>query len=201
LRLVLHALETKIKPEALMRNVRDVLEKVTRVRLNLMVNTGVVRAVNAGKLFAYANEGITQVGIDPEWVQHRHHHDSVVTLQDANKTRKAKVRERKKANKARRTQRRSKLSAEARILKAAFPAAGAVIEAIERAEEVIEQVTLVGVLTAGDDEVCEECQDIAADGPYDLDTARGLIPAHPNCRCAFIPFGDARFAAIEEQEQ
>lgn len=38
----------------------------------------------------------------------------------------------------------------------------------------------VDVLTAGDDDVCEECLDIADGGPYTLDEAEGLIPAHPN---------------------
>lgn len=42
--------------------------------------------------------------------------------------------------------------------------------------------------TAGDDHVCPECHDFAANGPYKLDEARGMIPAHPNCRCSWIPF-------------
>jgi hypothetical protein len=53
---------------------------------------------------------------------------------------------------------------------------------------------LVEVLTAGDDDVCIICEDIAAANPYSIVEARGLIPAHPNCRCAFVPAEDARFA-------
>lgn len=34
---------------------------------------------------------------------------------------------------------------------------------------------------------CEECEAIAEEGPYTLEEARGLIPAHPNCRCAWAP--------------
>jgi hypothetical protein len=45
----------------------------------------------------------------------------------------------------------------------------------------------VNVLTAGDDLVCQVCEDISEEGPYSLDEAQGLIPAHPNCRCAFVP--------------
>jgi hypothetical protein len=51
----------------------------------------------------------------------------------------------------------------------------------------------VEVLTAGDDDVCIICQDISESGPYAIADARGLIPAHPNCRCAFVPAEDKRF--------
>lgn len=60
---------------------------------------------------------------------------------------------------------------------------------------------LVEVLTAGDKLVCEECEDIAGDGPYEYDEAMQLIPAHPDCRCAWVPADDERFAPNEEQEQ
>ncbi len=56
---------------------------------------------------------------------------------------------------------------------------------------------LVEVLTAGDDLVCEECEDLAR-GTYEISEARGLIPAHPNCRCALVPADDDRFAEAEE---
>ncbi len=57
---------------------------------------------------------------------------------------------------------------------------------------------LVEVLTAGDDLVCPVCEDISDEGPYTLDDAEGLIPAHPNCRCAFVPADDARFASVHD---
>jgi len=69
---------------------------------------------------------------------------------------------------------------------------------IEAGEERIEGLEVVEVLTAGDDLVCEECEDISEGGPYDVDEARGLIPAHVNCRCAFVPFFDERFASVRE---
>lgn len=41
-------------------------------------------------------------------------------------------------------------------------------------------------ITAGDDAVCPECQ--ALEGKiFDLDEARGMLPVHPNCRCAWLP--------------
>jgi SPP1 gp7 family putative phage head morphogenesis protein len=40
--------------------------------------------------------------------------------------------------------------------------------------------------TAGDDRVCSECE--ALDGEVmTIEEARGMIPLHPNCRCAWIP--------------
>lgn len=40
---------------------------------------------------------------------------------------------------------------------------------------------MVSVLTAEDDLVCPECEEIADDGPYYIDEAEALIPAHPHC--------------------
>jgi hypothetical protein len=68
---------------------------------------------------------------------------------------------------------------------------------IKRAERAIEALGTVNVLTAGDDDVCPICEDIADSGPYDINEARSLIPAHPNCRCAFVPVDDERFAEAE----
>lgn len=41
--------------------------------------------------------------------------------------------------------------------------------------------------TAGDNRVCDECRIAANDGPYTIDDARGLLPLHPLCRCAWRP--------------
>lgn len=70
---------------------------------------------------------------------------------------------------------------------------GKTIRSITRAEQRIQRAfkaVEVEVETAGDDRVCPECEDIAADGPYTINAARSLIPAHPRCRCAFIPADD-----------
>ncbi|HEY5126777.1 MAG TPA: NUDIX domain-containing protein [Bradyrhizobium sp.] len=52
---------------------------------------------------------------------------------------------------------------------------------IEKAQEALEEEVgeEVDVLTAGDELVCETCQDIADGGPYTLDEAEGLIPGAP----------------------
>jgi hypothetical protein len=52
------------------------------------------------------------------------------------------------------------------------------------------QETLVGIVTAGDDLVCEDCLDLEANNPYRLQEALGLIPAHVNCRCAWEPWSN-----------
>lgn len=52
-----------------------------------------------------------------------------------------------------------------------------------------EEEELMEVVTAGDDKVCIVCEEIAMGGPYALDLAEALIPAHPNCRCALVPAG------------
>lgn len=40
--------------------------------------------------------------------------------------------------------------------------------------------------TAGDDSVCPECEDLEGK-VFSISESRGVIPVHPNCRCAFIP--------------
>ena len=55
----------------------------------------------------------------------------------------------------------------------------------------------VGILTAGDDRVCDECDDYAAGAPYDIDEVEDSLPIHPNCRCTWFPWDDKRFAHDE----
>lgn len=43
--------------------------------------------------------------------------------------------------------------------------------------------------TAGDDDVCPECDAISGQ-VFTLDEADGMIPIHPNCRCAWLPVVD-----------
>jgi hypothetical protein len=69
------------------------------------------------------------------------------------------------------------------------------VSRIRAASRTLEELEQVNVETAGDNLVCEECEGIAAGGPYDIDEAMTMIPAHPHCRCAFVPAFDQRFAA------
>lgn len=51
--------------------------------------------------------------------------------------------------------------------------------------------------TAGDNDVCPECE--ALEGNiYSIAESRGIIPVHPNCRCAWLPVvADARGVRLE----
>jgi hypothetical protein len=71
----------------------------------------------------------------------------------------------------------------------AEPAAGApdlseLIGKAGKAKAKLEELDTVNVLTAGDDNVCSTCEDISEEGPYDINEAQELIPAHPN---SFMP--------------
>lgn len=54
-------------------------------------------------------------------------------------------------------------------------------------EAAVEGVELEAeITTAGDDDVCPICESYEGE-TYSIDEARGMIPLHPNCRCAFKP--------------
>jgi hypothetical protein len=40
---------------------------------------------------------------------------------------------------------------------------------------------------AASGDACSLCLEMASNGPYTIQQARGLIPYHPNCRCAWLP--------------
>ena len=54
--------------------------------------------------------------------------------------------------------------------------------------------------TADDDSVCPECEELEGN-EYDLQEARGLLPVHPNCRCALIPVLPDDEGAVEESDE
>jgi hypothetical protein len=145
------------------------VETIGAVRGRLAVSMGVVRAYSEGTLDALQDLGVRRVSIAPEHEPHR-----IVT--DA----------------PRQTPQPRNRSGQFRAF-ARAPGRGRLGE-IERTEQRLGSLGMVNVLTAGDDKVCPRCEDIAANGPYLIDEARGLIPAHPSCRCAFDPVdGDQEF--------
>lgn len=42
-------------------------------------------------------------------------------------------------------------------------------------------------ITMDDDEVCDDCREMAENGPYSIEEAITLIPACDDCRCVFLP--------------
>jgi hypothetical protein len=214
LRLIGDAVERKTSPEILMRDLRIVLEKVTKLRLNMLVNTAVVRAVNAGKLVAYKDQGVKQVGVNPEWMPVPHVHDAKkikagdIEVYEWESETAFLLRCMEEVGNESQCQLVWDLEAADRAAarkKAATRKTAAKKKAAKKKSKskkgLFSPPVLVNVLTSGDDRVCDDCNDIAAEGPYDIDTAQGLIPSHPNCRCAFVPFDDSRYAPIEEQDE
>ena len=47
-------------------------------------------------------------------------------------------------------------------------------------------VTEVEIVTAGDDLVCDICNDIEEQGRVLISVAAEMLPAHPNCRCTYV---------------
>lgn len=72
-----------------------------------------------------------------------------------------------------------------RVSRSRTPSASTIYR-IEKMEQQLSKLKRVKVKTAGDDLVCPVCKLIAKRGPYTIDRARSLIPAHPKCRCVFV---------------
>lgn len=142
----------------IVRHIGEVIEKVGVKRTALLAEDVIVRTFTNATLDAYAQAGITQVGVLAENVVAR-------AMQDARKVKRPGSRTR------RRTPSRSTIYR---------------IEQLERGlEQSLGQ--WVEVVTAGDNKVCPICEELEAIGVMPLDTARSLVPAHPRCRCALLP--------------
>jgi hypothetical protein len=179
IRVVANGLLTDQKPMTITRQVLNVIETVGRNRSNAMIELLVVRAHAEASLDIYEAAGIATVGLLPE------SRAQAKVVADAKAQPKAKT----KTKDAKRTGPGSRS-------RAATPSKST-INRIRRAELNIAKRLgeNVNVRTAGDDDVCPVCEAISEDGPYSINAARGLIPAHPHCRCSFIPTDDARFAS------
>lgn len=183
-RLVADALVKRTPPAALYRAITDRMAAIAVVRMKATVNVLTVRVFNEAKLDAYRSAGISSVGIDPESLPRLRGRDrAVLTARFAD----AKKRSTKKGSAKKTAKKTVKVTKKKR-------------RKSKRQVEAEEEQEIVEVLTAGDNDVCEDCEDISEAGPYDIDTAQGIIPAHPNCRCAFVPFFDKRFAAVERDD-
>jgi hypothetical protein len=68
-----------------------------------------------------------------------------------------------------------------------------------RDDSFFKQAELVNIVDMGDSKVCPVCEAAAADGPYTIEEARGMIPLHPNCRCVVQPMRARRTAPLEDR--
>lgn len=151
--------------QAVVRDINAVIEKIGVTRGQALVQTLVNKAFNTGVLDVYDAAGVKQVSPVAETIA------------------RARVGDARRGT-----------GPGSRISRALRPSSST-IGRIARAALEVELLGEVNVRTAGDDNVCPICEGIAEEGPYDINVARSLIPAHPNCRCTFIPAGDRRFAS------
>jgi hypothetical protein len=148
------------RPTTIAREVNRVIDRVGIPRSTALVELLVVKAFSEASLDVYESAGVRRVGLVPE---------TLLATRDARKVRptgKAGTRSRKGEGPGIRT-----------------------IQRIKKQEREIESAAgaLVRVKTAGDKKVCKVCRGIARRGPYKINRARSLIPAHPRCRCVFVP--------------
>lgn len=167
-RAVALGLLAKRKPAQIVRSVYAVIESIAVNRSNALAADLMVKAFTNGTLDTYASVGVTRVGVLPE--------KRVQLTRDA-----------VFVDASRRTGPGSRSS------RKQIPSRSTLFR-IRKAERQVERLGKVNVRTAGDNDVCPICEDIADSGPYSIDAARSLIPAHPKCRCAFVPADDKRFA-------
>lgn len=188
LRAVSQGLLTNSKPQAIARQVLNIIEKVGVNRANAMVELLVIRAHAEASLDIYEAAGVKSIGMIPE----SRAQAGVVT--DAQKKQK------KKSVAAYEDAR--PIGPGSRSSRTSVPSARTIRRI--RAAELRLAKSLgenVNVQTAGDSDVCPICEGIADDGPYNINLARSLIPAHPHCRCIFVPAdddgGEADLVALE----
>lgn len=157
-RVVANSLLTKKPAAKVVKRIQAVIDSVGVSRSTAMVELLVVKAFGEATLDAYDAVGIAKVGLVTEKIAGRRMSDA----------------------------RRLRTGPGSRIPRNRTPSPST-IRRIRRVERNFEKIGKVNVETAEDDKVCQVCEDIAADGPYTINDARSLIPAHPRCRCIFVP--------------
>lgn len=153
------------------REVVAVLDRVGIARSRLVADHVVVRAYNDATLDVFEQAGHDSVDVMPEL-------RAAVRVGDARKKRRKKPSPKQKSRKT---------GPGSRVSRARTPSASTIRRITRMEAETEAWAKRVNVQTAEDDDVCSICLDIAENGPYSIDRARSLIPAHPRCRCAFVP--------------
>jgi hypothetical protein len=151
------------RPVAIARAVQRVIDTVGVVRSTALVELLTVKAFSEASLDVYSSAGVRRVGLVPETIVRK----TTDAKRSVTPSGRFGTRSRTGEAPGQRT-----------------------IQRVKKQEREIESALaggLVSVETAGDDEVCKVCRKIARKGPYKINKARALIPAHPRCRCIFVP--------------
>jgi len=172
-RVVANGLLSDQQPGVILRAIFGRIEAIGIARVKAISEFMVVRSFNEAAMDVYELAGISRVNLIPET------RPSPGLTADARKQRRITG--------------RTGGGFGSRISRTRTPSASTIWR-IEQQEARLNRLKLVRVRTAGDDNVCPICEDIADEGPYTINEARSLIPAHPRCRCTIVPARDARFA-------
>jgi hypothetical protein len=152
------------KPAVAFKDMGVAVNVVGIARTSAMSSLMVVKTFNTATLDQFEAAGIKQVGLIPETVPQKR---DGRTIKDAKKSFGFK-------------------GAGSRSSREQTPSSST-IGRIKKQEKNFEGLSEVNIETAGDEDVCPICQDLEDSNPYDIDEARSLLPAHPFCRCAFVP--------------
>jgi hypothetical protein len=152
------------RPARIASAVQSAIDSVGLVRSAALVELITVKAFSEATLDVYQSAGVQRVGLLPETLLARRSTDARAPR--ITPSGPAGARSRRGEAPGQRT-----------------------IQRIRKQELEIASVAggLVNVETAGDNKVCPVCKKIARGGPYKINRARSLIPAHPRCRCVFVP--------------
>ena len=181
-RALAHGLLTHQRPSKIAREVGAVIDAIGKTRTGQMANYAIMKTFSTVTLEAFRAAGVTHVGTVAEKIKVARGPHGLHRIKDA----------------ARKTAQK-RHGRTGKFISYVEPPTAAEQATIERGEAAVQALVEVDVLTAGDEDVCPICEDISDDGPYDIDSAEGLIPAHPSCRCVLIPTSDLRFAPVRDE--
>lgn len=162
------------RPAGIARAALAAIDKVAFPRSTALVELLVVKAFSEASLDVYQSAGVRKVGLVPETLL-------------------------AKATDARKVTPSGRFGTRSRTGEAPGERTIQRIKKQERSVETALVGGLVRVKTAGDKKVCKVCRAIAKRGPYKINTARALIPAHPRCRCVFIPVASKKKAKAQDE--
>ena len=153
--------------QALFSRVSKIVDVIGITRARSMINQMVVQTFNQALLNQFAVAGVHTVGLVPETVR-----PSQTMPLDGKPSLLARYR------RGRPYPHRDAGGPGSRVLRSLLPSAST-IGRIQKATAALTAMGEVDIRTAEDP--CPECEDLEAEGPYTINEALSLIPAHPNC--------------------